>query len=466
MFPIKIEDSSYEFFVDDSNSWIKQEPEGVVQIDFDDEENQMLVYEITRETESGEDTTLTKKGYKCDNCGKCLSSQFSLDRHVERKACSWEKVPKILQCSICQQNFPYRCKLIEHMNRIHDVDVEEQEDGSFKEIPNNGSLRNTCEICSKTFQTRWHLTRHERVHEVQRQRALAKEALDTRFKCGTCDSSFRSMTTLARHMKSHMEFTSVERDEPIEKISKRKVEDHLRIHKCNHCEKSFTRTCDLHRHMNQTHGIKVKRIKSQGIKPKRIKSQGIKPKRIKIEKSQPKDVGINYQCGICGRSYLHNCHLRHHIRKVHSNGQDTPQPPYKCEICGKGYFGKCDYTLHMWLHANPGQKPYNCAECGKGFTRRENLVTHFSIHRGEQKFECSLCGRKFNRKMNRDVHFKSFHDPTTSRVQRAMIECHVCGKFIQRRGMRLHMKSHVHWNDIDVIEPSSEIKQEETEEMI
>ena len=79
----------------------------------------------------------------------------------------------------------------------------------------------------------------------------------------------------------------------------------------------------------------------------------------------------------------------------------------ECTVCGKNFKEMGQLTKHLRVHSV--DKPLECSACGKGFSRKSDLVRHLEIHAGSDSFECSLCGKHFNRKDNLTQHHLRVH---------------------------------------------------------
>ncbi|XP_063002952.1 zinc finger protein interacting with ribonucleoprotein K-like [Elgaria multicarinata webbii] len=218
----------------------------------------------------------------------------------------------VLKCSECGKSFNRRYSLTRHQ-RVH-----------------TGEKWWICPVCGKSFSQRYHLTRHQRIHTAEEW-----------WICSVCGKSFRCSNSRIRHERIHTG------EKPFE---------------CSECGRRFSESSTLYKHQ---------RVHT-GEKP--------------------------YKCLECGKSFRQKINLTRH-RTVH-----TGERPYPCAECGKSFSQKVSLTLHRTIHT--GEKPYKCAECGKSFTQRINLTSHQRTHTGEKPYQCTECGRRFSRSNSLADHLK------------------------------------------------------------
>ncbi|KAG0720669.1 Zinc finger protein 805 [Chionoecetes opilio] len=64
-------------------------------------------------------------------------------------------------------------------------------------------------------------------------------------------------------------------------------------------------------------------------------------------------------------------------RGLNHNGEPVPRP-YQCGVCGKSFIRNEHLRRHVLTHS--GEKPHACGTCGKAFSRREHLTKHMRSH--------------------------------------------------------------------------------------
>ncbi|XP_062551225.1 zinc finger protein 888-like isoform X2 [Armigeres subalbatus] len=217
--------------------------------------------------------------------------------------------------------------------------------------------------------------------------------------------------------------------------SKKKLQDHLRIHKgkkynCSHCGKGFIRPSSLAEHL-RVHTSRNVYQNDAGKEPELTTN------------SEHVSCGeIEFACGKYHRGLKYKKQLKNHI----SGGSNVSLSKgiwFDCDYCEKVFPSKKKLQDHLRIHR---RKKYKCSYCDKGFIRPSGLAEHVKIHTKEYKsgkqdwsvakFACGICDRKFKYEQQLKNHLRHDHGPKG-------YKCSVCNEaFRTERQMRTHSATH------------------------
>ena len=208
-----------------------------------------------------------------------------------------------------------------------------------------------CYICNKEYNLYFHLKQHiKKVHEKTRSHNVHHSLV--------LYDQKRNENEIAIATKSIGKGKNLKTCILVQDLKKHiySVHEGQKDHKCESCEKSFSRAQTLKRHIHTVH---------EGHK--------------------------DYKCESCGKSFSQAGYLKTHIHTVHEGHKNC-----KCEYCSRSFSHAGELKRHIHT-VHKGHKDYKCNDCGKSFTTLTILEKHLhTVHDGYKDHKCESCGKSFS----------------------------------------------------------------------
>lgn len=220
-------------------------------------ENKRLRLSLAR----GQDTEQLKQelqenpeAKKCKDCGALYLNEKSLKLHEKRNACKQE----VYECDVCKKIFTDQKLFTEH-TESHPQQQQEQDEVKAASELVDPTKKFPCTICSKSFKMMSTLKDHTRTHTG-----------DKPYVCTICNRGFSQNTNLKQHLRRHTQikpFKCKFGDCDATFVSKGELDSHNRKHtgahpfSCEQCGTSFTTSSSLVKHRRIHSGERPYQVK-------------------------------------------------------------------------------------------------------------------------------------------------------------------------------------------------------------
>ncbi|XP_069192463.1 PR domain zinc finger protein 15-like isoform X2 [Procambarus clarkii] len=317
-----------------------------------------------------------KGNRKCTRCSRTFSNITSLERHV--KTCPSVEISTFFKCNICGKDMTSERVLERHM-RSHSRQYE-------------------CEVCSKPYSNSTSLAQHvplcRQSHQVASVGHVAcedcgKEFTDASafrthyvththpFHCSCCNHRFRTRVGYEVHVcevdQACDQCSAVFRS--VQALNRHSAVHGPPPHTCASCRRAFYRKESLDRHVCNFE--------------------------MDVKENPKQKEASSFLCSTCGAVLATRHSFNTHVRAAHGGSSARE---LHCEICGKQFHRKDLLRDHQAVHAPPS---FPCPTCKKLFKTHKSLEVHSLLHVGIKRFVCKYCNKKFHQKVNLARHERS-----------------------------------------------------------
>ncbi|XP_042242348.1 zinc finger protein 865-like isoform X2 [Homarus americanus] len=247
-------------------------------------------------------------------------------------------------CWICGADMQKSLQFEEHMVDQHSVDKPYR-----------------CEDCGVTFKRKAHLDRHRRIH------------LPTRpYQCAVCGKGFTRNEHVRRHSFTHSGEKPYHCPTCNKTFSRR---EHLTKHLLSHTKPPGPHSPPPSGHPH-TPGLATTLLLQTTDQNGRLVTinQGTG---TAVPTSVVTTSSSSHHAGQGSSSHTGGGSSGGSTRGLNHNGEPVPRP-YQCGVCGKSFIRNEHLRRHVLTHS--GEKPHACGTCGKAFSRREHLTKHMRSH--------------------------------------------------------------------------------------
>lgn len=328
--------------------------------------------------------------FKCDECGKSMSSKWILRRH------------KIIHMNVK----PFSCDACAHrFSRKEYLKWHQLRHCKLAKLHNPGELYDNYSVCKKIFHSADAVRAHGQMCETEN---VENETIMTVLVKSAVDQMNPTILSDANSGKLSLE-SNVNQDEF------NRSKDNLIT--CKLCEKHFKKIRYLERHI----------VLHNPVSP--------------------------FKCDFCEQRFKRRDYLNYHKSKYHSNENPNSsnnkvtheKVSHTCIICDKNYSQRKNLNRHLAVH-HPNVSTHDCLVCKRKFETLHDLLQHKRVNRKcfkknkrsqavkngsmqafglklcdlntmRHPFQCNKCLKKFRSKLEVNMH---------KRTHKQLLKCEQC----------------------------------------
>ena len=337
------------------------------------------------------------------------------------------------QCTYCEETFTdqnfLKVHLLSHkeyqnLKRIFQGQENYSEEDKYDELFD--SIADKIDIHNEIKEE----TDEDSVMGKNENKEIKKASEDKIHKCKHCEKTFTEDRNMKRHIQTvHEGIRDFKCDEcqmtfGLKQVLQRHIQSsghksQIEENCCDKCQKTFTTKLSLKRHIDVIH-----EGKKENICQYCGKAYGYINHLVSHQKNIHENK-TNHHCKICGKSFGLLSNMKKHIYCLHEDHPDS-----KCEVCGRTFYNKKMLQQHI-LTVHEGRRDHVCESCGKAYANKSRLKEHFTaVHEG-QFYQCESCGKSYEVMKSLKDHIKKVHQSS--------FECKKCGETFPTR---LDLKNH------------------------